>query len=163
MQKNFGQSRVDIVTLPNGNQVDNQVDCRNLGATRANLHTNNNRLQEVTSTAGMYLPGMIDHQHPDFSNPTQDYFIAASQKPSIADTFLSPIFDSVLAGSRRGQERSDSGNASEDGGGMMGPQPSGRSVICLDGTTHVTTAANQQSHPDKFASMEDGGCKMGQG
>jgi len=83
---------------------------RNLGATRANLHTNNNRLQAATSTTGMYFPGMIDHQTPYFRNTTQD-FIAASQKPSITDTLLSPIFASVLAGSRE-QESSDSGNAS---------------------------------------------------
>ena len=111
---------------------------RNLGATRANLHTNNNRLQAATSTTGMYFPGMIDHQTPDFRNTTQD-FIAASQKPSITDTLLSPIFASVLAGSRE-QESSDSGTAT---GG------------------HVTAAANQQSHPNEFASMEDGGGKRG--
>jgi len=113
---------------------------RNLGATRANLHTNKNRLQAATSTTGMYFPGMIDHQTPDFRNTTQD-FIAASQKPSITDTLLSPIFASVLAGSRE-QESSDSGNASASSG-------------------HVTSAANQQSHPNEFASMEDGGGKIG--
>ena len=71
MQKQFGNSTE--VTLPNGDRI----NTRQLGASRVNLHTNNNRLGASTSTVGQYLPGMQNHQQPDLSNPTQNFMTAA--------------------------------------------------------------------------------------
>jgi hypothetical protein len=91
MQKEFGQSTE--VTLPGGQTINTTM----LGSGRMNLHTNNNHLRASQSTNNMYLPGMANHQEPDFTTVT-DSFIEASQQPTVANSFLSPFIMSATGG-----------------------------------------------------------------
>ena len=91
MQKQFGQSTE--VILPNGNTINTTM----LGSSRMSLHTNNNRLGVSESTNIIYLPGMKSHQEPDFTNVSESVVVAA-QQPTIADSFLSPLFSAAARG-----------------------------------------------------------------
>jgi hypothetical protein len=93
MQKQFGQSTEVILPNPNGNTINTTM----LGSSRINLHTNNNRLGVSESTNIMYLPGMKSHQEPDFTNVSESVVVAA-QQPTIADSFLSPLFSAAARG-----------------------------------------------------------------
>ncbi len=93
MQKQFGQSTEVILPNPNGNTIITTM----LGSSRINLHTNNNRLGVSESTNIMYLPGMKSHQEPDFTNVSESVVVAA-QQPTIADSFLSPLFSAAARG-----------------------------------------------------------------
>ena len=109
MQSQFGQST--RVTLPGGQKIDTTA----LGASRTNLHTNNNRLGASATTVGHYLPGMKNHQQPSFENVTAEFEEASRQVP-IADEFLGPIFHDLT----RDKD--------------MKPAAKKKEVICLDGT-----------------------------
>jgi hypothetical protein len=50
---------------------------RSLSTSRANLHSNNNRLSQLSSTQGQTAPGMLNNLHPDYNNP-DPAFIEAS-------------------------------------------------------------------------------------
>jgi hypothetical protein len=92
MRKQFGQSTEVILPNPNGNTINTTM----LGSSRMNLHTNNNRLGVSESTNIMYLQGMKSHHEPDFTNVSESVVVAA-QQPTIADSFLSPLFSAAAA------------------------------------------------------------------
>lgn len=85
LQGQFGQSTE--VTLPGGQRLDTRM----LGTDRVNMHSNNNRLGAATSTAGLYLPGMVDHQRPSYESVSEK-FLQASKEPPIVNAFLGPFF-----------------------------------------------------------------------
>lgn len=132
MQSQFGQST--RITLPGGQQIDTTA----LGASRTNLHTNNNRLGASATTVGHYLPGMKNHYQPSFENVTAQ-FQEASQQVPIADAFLGPIFNDLT------RDTSGAASAVQSAAGAPAPapvvddrkpaaKPAAKEVIYLDGT-----------------------------
>ena len=155
MQKQFGNSTV--VTLPNGDRI----NTRQLGASRVNLHTNNNRLGTSTSTVGQYLPGMQNHQQPDLSNPTQN-FMTAAQQPSAANAFLGPLFATAsaaaTAASMPAAAAASSAAAAAPASTVAATQDNRQQVMSDE---LFARRLAREEEVQKYESMDNGGGKMG--
>jgi hypothetical protein len=126
-----------------------------------NLHTNNNRLGVSESTNNMYLPGMKNHQEPDLTNVSGS-FLAAAQEPTIADSFLSPLFSAAAHGGAPAAAAAITPSTAASSHIERDRQFAIQLQSGEDTRARAEAAATPaQSQINVYAAMDNGGGKMG--